>query len=485
MSRLVLGCGRVGHAIIDAVAERDGPLQVIEADESRVETLRNEGVSAERGDVTDPEVVGAAGPADVVVVAGDDPGVNRRAVEATRSAFPSAHLIAYVGTDATSAQRAAIEADADRTVDPGVALVDRIEGAFVGDATARARELRGVLATVEGTLGVFTHDNPDPDALASAIALEAVADSVGIEAEVCYYGEISHQENRALTNILDIELRALTPEDPIEYDAVALVDHSRPGVNSRLPPDTAVDIVIDHHPTHEHVEARFVDLREEAGATSTLATDYVRRFGVDPEGRLATGLLYGIRADTKEFRREVTAADFEAAGYLLPYADTDTIEQIESPSLTGETLEVVAAAIKNRRVEGSVVAACVGAVGDRDALSQAADRLLGMEGVAVTMVGGYTDGTIYVSARATGDYGDLGAVLRRAFDDIGSAGGHTDMAGAQVPLGLFDTVDDAELDDIVEGQVCERFFGALRNGSADDGPGAVVDAPETGGDGNS
>jgi nanoRNase/pAp phosphatase (c-di-AMP/oligoRNAs hydrolase) len=489
VSHLVLGCGTVGHTLVGALADREGELRVLETDQSRVETLRNERVDATAGDVTDAATVGAVGPAELVVVAGDDPGVNRAAAEAARAAYPDAHLIAYVGEDATPADRAALAGSADRVVDPGVALLDWIESAFVDDALARARDLRAVLAGVDGELGVFAHDNPDPDALASAVALGAVAETAGVEATVYYYGEIAHQENRAFVNLLDIEVESLADGDPGDYDAVALVDHSRPGVNNQLPPDTPVDIVIDHHPSEEAVEARFVDVRAAAGATSTLLTDYVRQFDLDPTGQVATALLYGIQVDTKDFRREVTTADFEAAAYLRPHADVSVLKRIESPSVSAETLDAVADAIEGRRIEGSALASVVGSVGDRDALAQAADRLLAMEGITATMVAGYTDGTIYVSARSRGTERDLGAVLRRAFEDIGSAGGHTDMAGAQIPLGLFEGVrDGVELDELLRERVVERFFAALRNDEARIeaiDPEGGADGAETGDDPNS
>jgi nanoRNase/pAp phosphatase (c-di-AMP/oligoRNAs hydrolase) len=323
------------------------------------------------------------------------------------------------------------------------------------------------------------HDNPDPDAIASAVALSRVADAVGVEAVPCYYGSINHQENRALVNLLELELRRLAEdEDLSEFGGFALVDHSRPGVNDQLPPDLEVDVVVDHHPPREPVGGRFVDLRSEVGATSTLLTTYLRRFGVEDYGGrvVATALLYGIRVDTADFSREVTTADFEAAAALLPHADTDLLDRVESPAVSPETLDTFGAAIRDRDVRGSVLVTCVGPVSDRDALAQAADRLLDLQGVATTLVFGYrrddpvddgpADGTIYASARARGTTLDVGETLRLAFDEIGSAGGHADMAGAQVPLSAIGR-DLLELsgDDLaaaVREVVADTFFDAVR-----------------------
>ena len=190
-----------------------------------------------------------------------------------------------------------------------------------------------------------------------------------------------------------------------------------------------------------------------------------RQFRVELDTAVATGLLYGIRVDTKDFSREITTADFEAAAELLSHADIGVLERVESPSVSADTFDVIARAIRNRELDGSILSSCVGSLNDRDTLAQAADRLLAMEGVTVTFVYGFLDGTVYASARARGAEIDLGGVLRAAFDDVGSAGGHADMAGAQIPMGLFDAVEtesEAELTEMLEDTIATRFFDAVR-----------------------
>ena len=471
-SRLVLGVGTLGSTLVEALADREGLLHVLTGDPSRVETLRTESVAAERADPTDPEDVAAIAPVDVVLVASDDADANRAAAEAAREAHPDALLVVYVGEDATAPQRSRLAALADRLIDPGGAMLAHIEAIVTTRSDERARGLREALVAVD-RLGVFTHDNPDPDAIASAVALVRIAESLGVEAEACYYGAISHQENRALVNLLDLDLRNLDPDEELGYDAVALVDHTRPGVNDQLPSDVRVAAVIDHHPGAEPVEATFVDRRTTVGATSTLLTDYVRRFDVDVDGAVATALLYGIRVDTKDFLREITPDDFEAAAYLVERADESVLERVESPSVSADTLETLARAVRNRRLQGSALVSCVGTINDRDALAQAADQLLAMEGVRTALVTGFAEGTIYVSARTRQADFDLGTALRVAFDDIGSAGGHTDMAGAQIPLGLFAEMEseaERSLAQIIADVVSERFFGAVRNASRSGSP---------------
>ena len=473
VSRLVLGCGSVGRILVDALADRRGGVTVLCTDEHRVETLRSDRVVARRADPTDPGVLADRDePVDVVILASDDPATNEAAATAASEQYPDAFVLAYTGEEPTDDRRFAIESIADRTIASATtAATELLER--IGEGSMRPRRLWRVLRTIDGPLAIVTHDNPDPDAIASGLALRRIAAAAGCDAEVCYFGAITHQQNRAMVNLLDVEMRELAPEDIEEYGGIALVDHSRPGVNDQLPEDTPIDVLIDHHPPRAPVEARFVDLRSDVGATCTLLVDYLQQFGIEPASDLATGLLYGLRTDTKDFSRELSTADFEAAAMLVGHADSGALQRIESPSVSGDTLDTIADAVRNRRVDDDVVTTCVSRVTDRDALAQAADRLLEMEGISTTLVFGYTEEAVFLSVRSRDGAIDIGEVLREGFGRIGSAGGHDDMGGAQIPVGILsEGTDDDERGEIIEEVVVDRFFEALGNGTR---RGAVAD----------
>lgn len=465
--RLVLGCGSVGHSLVDRLAGWNGDIQVIDTSESRIETLRDDNIDAYLGDPSDPAALASvSGPFQTVIVASDDPAVCLASANTARSHFPNAYLLVYTGESPSPADRDAMTDLADRLIDYSEIICKQIANATTNAGGARLRDLKRALNGIDGRLGVFMHDNPDPDAIASAVALRDIAQARGLSADACYFGDISHQENRALVNLLDLELVHLEPDDfdPDYYDGIALVDHARPGINNQLAPDTAVDIVIDHHPPREPVRAVYQDLRSDVGATSTLLADYYARSGIAISTTIATALLYGIRVDTRDFGREITATDFDAAAFLLPRTDADVLERVESPSISGATLETVARAIQNREQRGSVIASCVGEISDRDALAQAAEQLLAMEGVSTTFVYGYVEGTVFASARTRGTDLDIGEVLRDAFDRIGSAGGHAEMAGAQLPLGILGEVEHPEsesLESVIREVISNRFFDTL------------------------
>jgi nanoRNase/pAp phosphatase (c-di-AMP/oligoRNAs hydrolase) len=469
-SRLVVGSGSVAIALVDAISDSQDPLWVVTDDSRRAETLRGDGVQVvvteriDRDAITDLDIT-----PETTVVATADPELNVAAATAVRDRFPDAFLLCYAGEEASADQRSKLEATSDSLIAPEEVITGRLDQ-VLGEDGSRTRQLQQVLHDIDGHLAIVTHDNPDPDAIASAVALGELAERTGCTVTICYYGDISHQENRAFVNLLEYDLLNIesTDTDALEtFDGFALVDHSQPGVNDQLPPETPIDIVIDHHPPRLPVDARFVDLRSGVGATSTLLVDYFRRLDVAIPDEIATGLLFGIRVDTKDFRREVSAEDFAAAAELVDGADMDALQRIEDPSVSAETLGVIGRAISNRAVDGSVLRSYVGELSDRDALAQAADQLLNLDGIQATMVYGLMDGTIYASARARGADIDLGEVLRDAFGQIGSAGGHADMAGAQIELGVLESVDDREasLDAVVTSLVDDRFLEAVQSRS--------------------
>ena len=496
-TRLVVGRGPLVESVLDALAERPGRTVVVSKEGIEPRQVEPSAVDVIEGDPTDSKVLRSVDDVGTIIVADETPVGNIAMAEAARETFPDAFLLAFAGSETPDETRADLRELADCIVDPGEALasylIDR-----VGTGGTSLHELQSVLADIEGKIAVVTHDNPDPDAIASALALERIAERMGCSAQACYYGSINHQENRAMVNLLGYDLRTLdSDEDLSAFAGFALVDHARPGVNDGLPEDTDVDVVIDHHPPRGPVAARFTDLRSDVGATSTLLVDYYRRLGVEPAGDIATGLLFGIRVDTDEFSREVSVADFEAGAFLLPHADVGAIERIENPNVSSATLETIAEGIVSRQRYGSVLLSGVGRIGDRDTLAQAADRLLNLEGIATTLVYGIKDGTIYVSARARGTDLDLGEALRAAFDQVGSAGGHADMAGAQIELGVMEWVEEGEqsLREVVDGLVTDRFLEVLEMhpsqislGTYGTGTDASVDIPggdrPTGGSGS-
>jgi len=234
-------------------------------------------------------------------------------------------------------------------------------------------------------------------------------------------------------------------------------------VNNSLSPRTRVSIVIDHHKDgHGQEGALFSDIRPGIGATASILSQYLQELDIPVERNVATGLLYGIRSDTREFRRNVTPQDLSNAAFLLPLTDADILDQIMSPSLSQETLEVLGNAIRNRRIQSGYLFSNVGYVHNRDALPQAADLLISLEGVNTALVYGITDDAIVISARNRDIRLHIGNVLEEAFGDIGDAGGHPNMAAAAIPLSYFRRVRNKEnLLALVIDPLLRKFMGIV------------------------
>lgn len=298
------------------------------------------------------------------------------------------------------------------------------------------------------SLAIVCHDTPDPDCIASALALEIVASVAEVaRTEILHGGNITHQQNRAFVNVLDIEMRDVSEVDLEAYDSVAFVDHSRPGSNTQADPNVAVDIVVDHHSSDDPVDAPFADVREVYGATSSILVEYLTELGVDVPTKPASALLFALHRERLDYMRSPTRHEYGAAHRVFPRSDLDLIRRMYDSEFTPTTLDAIGEAIRGREIRGSSLVTSVGRTTERDTLAQAADYLLNLEGVDTVLVSGVVDETLYLSARSIDSRIRIGNALRESFADIGQVGGHRDMAGASVPLDLFSETDEEEGDD--------------------------------------
>jgi len=458
----IFGCGTTGYNIILELAKENEHVVVVDKDEQRVRNLRDQKYDAYVRDVAAPDMLVGLPEPDVAFVMTSDAAANLSAVSTIRKRYPAAQVIARAIDPVSGSKLTA--AGAEFVLYPqevvAKAAIHQIKKQHVSRISQR---LFTLLAGWEGTLGIITHQNPDPDAIASAMALSAIAKHANpknLVVRIFYEGNIGHQENRTFVNLLDIKMEHLTPEALAKCTYLALVDSPAPGANNDLPPGTRISIVIDHHKDGKHapVPGTFIDIRPGVGATASILTQYLQELDIPVDRRVATALLYGIRADTKDFRRNITPQDFNYAGFLLPLTDPDLLDKIMSPSLSQETIDVLGKAIQKRELVSGYLFSNVGYVMNRDALPQAAELLITLEGVNTVLVYGITDTAIVVSARNRDIRLHIGNALAEAFGDIGDAGGHPNMAAATLPLHYFARVEQkAELLNIAIAPILQKF----------------------------
>jgi len=436
----ILGCGSVGHAVAEELVGEGKDVLILDADEGRVEALRDQDLDARQSDIREAEVADVVADRDVILILSSDVEANAAAVETIRAQSDD-HFIVARASDPVSSDTLT-EAGADVVINPSAVIADSALRALeTGEIEYKTQKLAEVIDGTEKRLAIRIHRSPDPDSIASATALRAIAESRGVEADIIYEGEIGRQENRAFVNLLGIELVSAAESDPESYDTVAVVDYAKTGE----PEDAeGIDIIVDHYEHDVEYDVAFSDIRPNVSSTSTIMTKYIQELDLTLDQEVATALLYGIRAETLDFKRDTTPADLTAAAYLYPFADHDTLEQVESPSMSAETLDVLAEAIRNREVEGSHLVSNAGFVRNRDALSQAAQHLLNLEGITTTAVFAIADDVIYLAARSKDIRMDIGRILEEAFSEIGESKGHSTEASAEIPLGIFTGIEVSE-----------------------------------------
>jgi nanoRNase/pAp phosphatase (c-di-AMP/oligoRNAs hydrolase) len=285
-----------------------------------------------------------------------------------------------------------------------------------------------------GRVLILLHNDPDPDALASGLALRNLLRRTKTTAIIGAMQGVTRPENLRMANMLDIQVEQITPESFASFDRIATVDVQPHYFGGLL--DSA-HLVIDHHPEHPGYSAVFKDIRADYGSTSTILTEHLRAVDVNISERTATAMLYAIKSDTLFFARHTNRVDLEAFTFLYPLADAALIRKMEGAEITLERLEYVTRAGKSGVLRDQVFTAFIGEAPREDFIPYTADFFLQLEDVKWTIIAGFVGKTLIVSVRNLGYSRNAGEFVKRWFADIGSAGGHRAMAKAVVPLDRF------------------------------------------------
>ena len=304
------------------------------------------------------------------------------------------------------------------------------------NATQRVRQLARLARGHRRAL-VLTHDNPDPDSIASALALSTIIESLaGVPTRVSYGGIVGRAENRALVRVLKLQLVPVSKIVFDDYDFVGLVDTQPEFGNHSLLPRIPADVVIDHHPARaSSYDVPFADVGGEYGATSSILTGYVRAAGLVPSATLATALFYGIKSDTRDLGREFQPIDVANYQWLFPYVDHIALSQIEHPAVSASYFAALHRAIGKARRHGDAITADLGQVYAPDIVAEVADRLLTLEEMRWSLALGVYEGNLYLSVRTSDRRMNAGRLVREVVTrEGGSAGGHGSMAGGRVPV---------------------------------------------------
>jgi len=298
---------------------------------------------------------------------------------------------------------------------------------------ARVQQYQRYFADADRVL-ILLHNDPDPDALASGLALRNLLRRTKTTAIIGAIQGVTRPENLRMANMLDIHVEQVTAGSLQEFERIATVDvqpHYFGGLLNRA------DLVIDHHPEQPGYSAVFKDIRADYGSTSTILTEHLRAVDVNISERTATAMLYAIKSDTLFFARHTNRVDLEAFTFLYPLADAALIRKMEGAEITLERLKYVTRASQSGTLREQVFSAFLGEAPREDFIPYTADFFLQLEDVKWTIVAGIVGSSFIVSVRNLGYSRNAGEFVKRWFGDIGSAGGHRAMAKAVVPVDRF------------------------------------------------
>jgi nanoRNase/pAp phosphatase (c-di-AMP/oligoRNAs hydrolase) len=348
-------------------------------------------------------------------------------------------------------------------LDEGELLADAIENVLARVfARRKVARFRHALRGARSCAFLLQHD-PDPDAIASALALRMVLGATDTPIMTC--GRVTRPENRRLIEELGIRIEHVSARTLASHENLILVDVQPPYFGGDVGDVVAV---IDHHPPSGAFRARFKDVRPTYGASATIAGEYLLADGDALLTReLATALLYGIITDTKSLSRSASEDDLEMFAYLFPRADHALLRRIQHPSYSTATLRRFGSALQHARVTRGLAHVHLGRLptDEEHVVAQLAEFCLGMNGASIAVVSGTFGDRVVMSARALWPGARLGDRLRDAFDQYGSAGGHAVMAKAVILVADWRRSHDAHGDRGLELSIGRAVRRALRPAS--------------------
>lgn len=180
--------------------------------------------------------------------------------------------------------------------------------------------------TVEGKkAALFTHAFPDPDAIGSMMAVAwLLQKEFGLESDLFYDGEISHPQNKAVTNLLDPQLKKVAEEYSKDNYCVRILVDTIPinaGVGNH---QVDFNLVIDHHKDLPNGGFAGAVIHVKTGSCCSIIYKIIEQLGAsfeddnDHDSKIVTAILAGIMTDTENMiSDDSTEVEFDAFSKLF------------------------------------------------------------------------------------------------------------------------------------------------------------------------
>ncbi len=287
---------------------------------------------------------------------------------------------------------------------------------------------------------IMGHQNPDIDAMGSAMGIYRLAKSLNKNAYIVYNGQsyaldTFKKELDKNEEYEDLFIGKEVAMENIEENTLLVVvdTHKKNYVEEPQLIDKVEKIVIiDHHRRSEdYIENSILTFQEVyASSTAELVTELMQYTEVNVELKTieAESLYAGIMMDTKNFTFKTGVRTFEAAAYLRRcgvdiirvkkwfQSDLSNFNKIADIVKSAEIVNQSIAIAMNNQKEKDVSVVC----------AKAADELLTISNITASFVLGDMGDKICISGRSLGDIN-----VQLILEKLGG-GGHITLAGAQV-----------------------------------------------------
>jgi c-di-AMP phosphodiesterase-like protein len=327
------------------------------------------------------------------------------------------------------------------------------------------------LMTSADKVFIMGHVNEDYDAIGAAIGVAKMARTLNKECYIVWSGQGS-----AMTNLVKVtkdgnpyaELvidEATAMEHVTTGSLLVLVDHHRPMLTAAPKVLAAIRkrVIIDHHRRAEDAieDVMLQYMEPSTSSTSEMVTEILQYFQERMEiSPMEASVLYaGIVVDTKNFAVQAGERTFEAAAYLRRYgADPHAVSQLFKEDDASIILRARIITEMKKPIPGLAISVHTGSSKDDQNVSvivaQAADELLTMNDVHVSVVLNENEDGVSISARSDGSVN-----VQIMMEELGG-GGHQTVAGVQIK--------GAKADDLIP-KIIEMAKEQMKESDSDEG----------------
>lgn len=300
---------------------------------------------------------------------------------------------------------------------------------------AKSDQLLSVVSDYQACL-IVTHDNPDPDAIASGWGLQClITEKLGMPTRFIGSGAIVRAENRHMVELLQPPIELVDRIGQQEETATILVDCSPSTKNHLLTREGIRPVaVVDHHLNGSRsVRLPFKDVRPRVAASASIAASYLREQQVEPGAKLATAMQYAIRTETCGCETRHSRLDRSVILWLTERAEPELLAEIENAPLPRQYFGDLVLAMQSTFLYDDAALCLLPRAHCAEIVGEVADLLIRCQGVHRILCGALVDQDLVFSARTERDQDNAAKLLQKTLEGIGFGGGHAHRAGGKIP----------------------------------------------------